>query len=139
MRRRGGGERGAGGRRERRRARRVAGRGGAGGAGPAGGAGRGAAADRDGLLLHHLVDRRAVGLLHLIELVDAADPLVGEHERAALEDELARRTVADNRRGQPDARRALAGGVDGAGRHRRDVLEQLRLGDCGGEGGGGTR
>ncbi|RUP50979.1 hypothetical protein BC936DRAFT_136751 [Jimgerdemannia flammicorona] len=32
--------------------------------------------DGDGLLLHDLVDRRAVGLVHLVELVDAADTVV---------------------------------------------------------------
>jgi hypothetical protein len=36
---------------------------------------------RDGhrLLLHHLVDGDAVGVGHLVELVDAANASVGEH------------------------------------------------------------
>ena len=33
----------------------------------------------------YLVDGSSVRLLHLVELVDAADAHVGEHERAALE------------------------------------------------------
>lgn len=45
--------------------------------------------DADGLLLHDLVDGGAVGVGHLIELVDAAHALVRQHQRAALQHHLA--------------------------------------------------
>ena len=75
-----------------------------------------------------LVDRRAVLLGHLVELVDEAEPAVGEHERAALERPLARQLVAVHARREPDRRRALARRVHGARRDLLGVLEQLRLG-----------
>ena len=84
--------------------------------------------DRDGLLLHGLVDRGAVGVVHLVELVDQADALVGEHERAAFERPLARHRLLVHRRRQTDGRGSLAGGEDGARRRLLDVLEELRLG-----------
>jgi hypothetical protein len=40
--------------------------------------------DGDSLLLHDFVNGSPVGLLHLIELVNAADSIVGKHECAAL-------------------------------------------------------
>jgi len=36
------------------------------------------------VLLHHLVDGDAVGVGHLVELVDDADAAVGEHHRTRL-------------------------------------------------------
>ena len=36
----------------------------------------------------HLMDRRPVCLLHLVELVDAADPPVCQDQRTALKDQL---------------------------------------------------
>jgi hypothetical protein len=40
--------------------------------------------DRDRLLFHDLVDGGAVGFLHLVELIDAADAVVGQYERTSL-------------------------------------------------------
>mmetsp|Transcript_7151 Transcript_7151/g.18603 ORF Transcript_7151/g.18603 Transcript_7151/m.18603 type:complete len:462 (-) Transcript_7151:622-2007(-) len=82
----------------------------------------------DALLLHRLVDRRAVLVVHLVELVDQAHAAVGEHQRATLERPLARHLVAVDRGGEPDGRGALARGVDGAVSGLLDVLEELRLG-----------
>lgn len=45
--------------------------------------------DGNRLLLHRLVDRDAVLVTHLVELVDAHDTGVSEHHRAALQVELA--------------------------------------------------
>ena len=60
--------------------------------------------NRDGLLLHHLVDGGPVALFHLVELVDAADPHVGEHESPALKHELACRRVARHSSSETDSR-----------------------------------
>lgn len=48
--------------------------------------------DGDGLLLHGLMDGHLVLLVHLVKLVDAADAVVRQHERACLDAEFA--TVA---------------------------------------------
>ena len=45
--------------------------------------------DGDGLLLHGLVDGDLVVHLHLVELVDAAHPVVRQHQRAGLDHKLA--------------------------------------------------
>ena len=44
--------------------------------------------DGDGLLLHRLVDRRPVRVVHLVELVYEADALVGQDEGAGLQGPL---------------------------------------------------
>ena len=85
--------------------------------------------DRDGLLLHDLVQHRARAVGHLVELVDAADALVAEHQRARLEHHLVRLGVLGHVGGQADRGRALAARVDAARRDLVDEAEQLRLGD----------
>ena len=52
--------------------------------------------DGEGLLLHHLVQHRPCALVHLVELVDAADAVVGEHQGAGLEHQLPRLGVPGN-------------------------------------------
>jgi hypothetical protein len=117
-------------------------------------------ADRDGLLLHDLVDRRPVRLVHLVKLVDAADAVVGENERASLcnkegqsrrqsrlptgiearrarggqgrtEHKLVGDGVTHDGRSETDAGRSLASRVDAARGDLGDVLQQLRLCDSG--------
>ena len=83
---------------------------------------------RDGLLLHGLVYRRAVRIVHLVKLVDQAVALVREHERPALKCPLARDWVLAHARRQTDCGRTLTGREDGSVRGLLDVLEELRLG-----------
>mmetsp|Transcript_9575 Transcript_9575/g.19836 ORF Transcript_9575/g.19836 Transcript_9575/m.19836 type:complete len:529 (+) Transcript_9575:859-2445(+) len=83
---------------------------------------------RHRLLLHHLVQHGARVVAHLVELVDAADALVAEHQRAALQHHLARLGVLGHVRRQAHRRRPTAGGVDAAGGDLVHVGEQLRLG-----------
>ena len=45
---------------------------------------------RNRLLLHGFVENRPRGVVHLIELVDAADSLVAQHQRAALQNQIVR-------------------------------------------------
>lgn len=45
--------------------------------------------DGDGLLFHGFVDGGLVFGVHLVEFVDAADAVVGEHESAGLDAEFA--------------------------------------------------
>ena len=44
--------------------------------------------DRHGLLLHDLVEDAASRVAHLVELVDAADTIVSEHQGTGLQDQL---------------------------------------------------
>mmetsp|Transcript_19882 Transcript_19882/g.48164 ORF Transcript_19882/g.48164 Transcript_19882/m.48164 type:complete len:207 (-) Transcript_19882:822-1442(-) len=85
--------------------------------------------DRHSLLLHHLMDGSAVRVLHLVELVDAADALVRKHERAALKHHLSRELILGHSRRETHARGALACRVHPARRQPCHVLEELRLGD----------
>ncbi len=57
-----------------------------------------------------------IAWVHFVELVDAADAVVGEHQGAGLDDELVRLLVADHGRRQTGRRRRLARRVDGARR-----------------------
>ena len=85
--------------------------------------------DRDGLLLHDFVNVGAVTLVHLVELIDAADAVVGEDKGTTLEYDFAGVLVLDDGSGETNARRTLAGRVDASGRERRDMLQELRLCD----------
>ena len=83
--------------------------------------------DRDSLLLHCLVNGDLVRDVHLVKLVDRADPVVGEHERSGLDRELARLLVLDDSGRQTSGRGGLARGVDRSGEEAADVLEELGL------------
>ena len=85
-------------------------------------------ADGDGLLLHDLVNRRAVGVLHLVELVDARNAAVGQDKGAPFQHELVRDGIAQHGGGQTRAGRPAAGRVQTTRRDLGNVLEQLRLG-----------
>ncbi|KAJ6443533.1 hypothetical protein O9K51_04712 [Purpureocillium lavendulum] len=87
--------------------------------------------DGDGLLLHGLVNRGAVLVIHLVELVNQAGAAIGQHEGAALERPLARQRVATDASRQTDGTGALARGEDGTVRRLLDVLEHLGLGRAG--------
>mmetsp|Transcript_28728 Transcript_28728/g.95418 ORF Transcript_28728/g.95418 Transcript_28728/m.95418 type:complete len:605 (-) Transcript_28728:57-1871(-) len=90
---------------------------------------RGDAGLRDGhrLLLHDLVDGRAVALLHLIELVDGADAHIGEDQGSAFQCDLASGLVAHHGRRETDAAGALAGGVHRSRGDVANLLDQLTL------------
>ena len=54
------------------------------------------------LLLHHLVQRGPRAVAHLVELVDATDTAVRQHQRAALQHEILRLRVPLHVRGESD-------------------------------------
>mmetsp|Transcript_9781 Transcript_9781/g.34429 ORF Transcript_9781/g.34429 Transcript_9781/m.34429 type:complete len:583 (-) Transcript_9781:609-2357(-) len=83
--------------------------------------------DGNRLLLHGLVDGRPVLLVHLVKLVDAAEAVVCEDERAALERPLLGERVLVDARREADGRGAFARRVDGARHDAAAILEQLRL------------
>ena len=61
---------------------------------------------------------------HLLELVHAADPPVGQHQRARLERVVARDYVLHHRHRQPRRRGRVAAHVDAPGRRGCGGLEQ---------------
>jgi len=87
--------------------------------------------DRDGLLLHGLMYGCPILIVHLIELVDEAQPLVSEDERATLQRPLTSDRVLVHARRQTHCGGTLASGVHAAVEDLLDVLKELRLGSTG--------
>ena len=81
--------------------------------------------DAQRLLLHRLVDRRTIVFTDGAELVDAADPAVGQHQRARFEVPLAR--VLDCCDSQAGAGRAHTRRRHRARAEAGGVLEELRF------------
>lgn len=77
------------------------------------------------------MDRRAVAIVHLIEFIDTADTIIGQHQRTTLEDHLVGNRVTHDGGGETNARRPATGGVDSSRGDLADVLEQLRFGHTG--------
>mmetsp|Transcript_99992 Transcript_99992/g.250690 ORF Transcript_99992/g.250690 Transcript_99992/m.250690 type:complete len:359 (+) Transcript_99992:634-1710(+) len=86
---------------------------------------------RDGLLLHDLMDRGAIALLHLVKLVNATNAHVRQHEGPTLKRDLARGVVANYRSCEAHPTGAFAGGVDGPRCDVDSLLHELTLGDSG--------
>ena len=88
--------------------------------------------NRNGLLFHRLMNCHLIVLVHLIKLIDATNPIVGQHERSGLDAELSRVLIAHDGGGESGGGGGLAGGVDAAvGEEAVDVLEELGLGGGG--------
>jgi hypothetical protein len=78
--------------------------------------------DGHGLLLEGLVDRDAIVLIHLVELVDADDAAIGNHHRPGLEAPLARLRVGAHGRREPNPRRPATVCVNRQRRNRQNVF-----------------
>lgn len=85
----------------------------------------------NGLLLHHLVYGRTIRVSHLVELIDAADALIGQHQGAALERHFASEWILHDSCRQTHARGAAACGVLRAYGQATNVAQQLRFGHTG--------
>mmetsp|Transcript_173598 Transcript_173598/g.422226 ORF Transcript_173598/g.422226 Transcript_173598/m.422226 type:complete len:241 (+) Transcript_173598:1061-1783(+) len=86
---------------------------------------------RDGLLLHRLVDGDLILLVHELKLVDAADAVVGEHQCAGLDDLLLVQVcVLHHGGGEASRGGRLAGCKDRAREERRRPLQQGTLRRC---------
>mmetsp|Transcript_177622 Transcript_177622/g.432143 ORF Transcript_177622/g.432143 Transcript_177622/m.432143 type:complete len:267 (+) Transcript_177622:779-1579(+) len=83
--------------------------------------------DRDRLLLHSLMQDGAGDVVHLVELINAANATVGQHQGTRLQHQLARFRVANHVRRETNGGRALAAGVNAARGDLVHVGEQLRL------------
>ena len=81
----------------------------------------------DGLLLHGLVDRGPVAVVHLIELVDETDPLVSENKGSCLQRPLLGQLGLLNIGSQTDCRSTLSSGEDSPGSDALNVLQEAGL------------
>lgn len=87
--------------------------------------------DGERLLLHDLVQHRARAVAHLVELVDAADAVVAEHQRSRLQDQLPGLRVLGHVGGEAHGAGAFAGRVLSTRHQVVDVLQQLGLAGSG--------
>mmetsp|Transcript_645 Transcript_645/g.1217 ORF Transcript_645/g.1217 Transcript_645/m.1217 type:complete len:225 (+) Transcript_645:775-1449(+) len=87
--------------------------------------------NRNGLLLHDLVDIGPVSLVHLVELINAANTRVCQNEGSSLEHNFSSVGVLEHCGGQSDSGGAFASGVNSSGGKSGNVLQQLGLGDAG--------
>merc|ERR1719151_582170 len=83
--------------------------------------------DGDSLLLHCLVDRRPVAVVHLVKLVDQTDSLVGEHQSSSLQRPLLGQLRLLHVGSEADCRRSLPRREDCSWRDVLDVLQEARL------------
>mmetsp|Transcript_71273 Transcript_71273/g.166858 ORF Transcript_71273/g.166858 Transcript_71273/m.166858 type:complete len:306 (+) Transcript_71273:1040-1957(+) len=74
------------------------------------------------------MNRRSVLLVHLVELIDAANPAVSHHQCTAFECDVTGGVVAVHAGGKTRRARALPGGVHGARGNVSYLLQQLALG-----------
>lgn len=77
----------------------------------------------DGLLFHGLMENGARILVHFVELVNAADAFVAQHQCPTLQDYLFGLRILADIRGQPHRRGPLPAGIDTA---RSDVVHELQ-------------
>jgi len=80
--------------------------------------------DRDGLLFHGFVNGDLIRDVHLVELVDGADSVVGEHESSGFDGELSRFLVLNNGGGETSGGGGFSRGVDGSRKESTDVSEK---------------
>jgi hypothetical protein len=80
------------------------------------------------IFAYYLVQDSSRIVAHLVELVNAADTVVGQYERTRLQHVLARLDILGDEGGETDRARALATCVLSARHQSVDVLQQLRLG-----------
>jgi hypothetical protein len=76
------------------------------------------------LLFHRFVNSDLVRDVHLVELVDSADAVVRQHQRAGFDGKLARLFVLDDGGRETCRGGSLAGGVDGTRQEAADVSVQ---------------
>lgn len=84
--------------------------------------------NRDGLLLHRLVNRRSVMIVHLVKLVDQAYTLVCEHESPTLESPFTSHRILSDRRRKTNGRCTLTSCEHTTVCRLFDILEKLGLG-----------
>mmetsp|Transcript_48957 Transcript_48957/g.116438 ORF Transcript_48957/g.116438 Transcript_48957/m.116438 type:complete len:202 (+) Transcript_48957:858-1463(+) len=84
-------------------------------------------ADGHDLLLHSLVDGYAIGLVHLVKLVDTNNPSICEYHSSGLEVEVVGVRISDHRCSEAHTTRALSCSTDGQGGSVHHKTEHLGL------------
>ena len=79
----------------------------------------------DGLLLHGLMDSHLILDIHLVELVNAANSVVNQHQGTRLNAKLARLRILPHTRRQTSGITRLSTAVDGSGQELADIFEEL--------------
>lgn len=80
------------------------------------------------MLLHGLVDTRAISLVHFIELIDEAETSVGQDKGTTLESPLASDRVFVDTSSQTNSTSTLTSCVNDTREKLLHVLEELRFG-----------
>lgn len=68
--------------------------------------------DRDGLLLHRLVNSDLVLNIHLVELIDTANTVISKHESSSLDAKFACLGILQNRSSETGCTRGFSTCVD---------------------------
>lgn len=77
------------------------------------------------------VESPTYGIVHLVELINQTNSLVGKNKRPSFERPLPRHGIFSDTRSQTDCTRTLTGCKDGSTCRLLNVLEELRLGRSG--------
>ena len=81
--------------------------------------------NRDSLLLHGLMDSHLILDIHLVELVNAANTMVSQHEGTRLNAKLASLRILAHTRRQTSGITGLSTAIDGSGQELADIFQEL--------------
>lgn len=77
--------------------------------------------NRDCLLFHRFMDSDLIGDVHLVELVNCADAVVGKHERTGFDSKFTRFFVFNNGGGETSGGGGFTGSVDSSRQETADI------------------
>ncbi|KAF1752893.1 hypothetical protein GCK72_019448 [Caenorhabditis remanei] len=84
--------------------------------------------NRDGLLLHNLMNSSSVVIHHLIKLIDTADSTIRQHQSTSFKRHFSSNWILHNSSSQTDSRRSTTSGVLRTWGKTVNVSEKLRFG-----------
>jgi len=83
--------------------------------------------DRDSLLFHCFVNCNLVRYVHLVELVDGANPVVRKHECTSFNGKIARFLISDHGSSQTSSGRSFPGSVNCSRKERANISESTSV------------
>ena len=86
--------------------------------------------NRDGLLLHSLMNGDLILDVHLVEFIDAAYSMVRQHECSSLDTELTSFWISANACSETSCITCSSTTVDSSGKELANVLQELTLSCC---------
>ena len=84
--------------------------------------------ERDGLLLHCLMDSHLILDVHFVELVNAADSVIGKHESSCFDAEVSSLRVLQHTGSKTSSTGCFSTCIDGSWQERANVFQELRFG-----------